>query len=299
MITGFSIILDDNVLFVSNESRYTSFEVILFIEKLICSINPKKTWHLSSVLFEGYHLGKESMVIKHIITKDDKNLFFCISGDFSPLSEKARNMIEEFQSKIHKVYKTPESLKKASEKDIFREIIEPITDFLWDKYDDELEEEIVTEENSCDKSHILYTGISAQGLPIISQLYDKSLLGNLDKQITNENVELYSSNISAKLATIAMNTAIRAKTNIKEIHIQDRDQKIGKKLILYGKISDYSLDFFASGNYCEVSEVFTKLKQRLSKEESLQEEFKGELRAYKHLKEVIEDSVKDLNSDTS
>ncbi|MGV9172646.1 MAG: hypothetical protein ACOC44_14830 [Promethearchaeia archaeon] len=295
MITGFSIILDDNVLYISNESKYTSYEIILYIEKLISSINPKKTWHLSSIIFEGFHFGKESMVIKHIITDNDENLFFCIGGDFSPLSVKARKMINEFESKINKLYNSPETLKKASEKQIFNEIIEPITDHLWDKYDEELEEEIEPE-TSCEKSNILYAGVSAQGLPIISQLYDKSLLKNLDREITLENVDLFSSNISAKLATIAMNTAIRAKTNIKEIHIQDRKQELGKKLILYGKINDYSLDFFASGDYCEVSEVFEKLKERLLQEEIFQEEFQGELKDYKHLKDVINESVRELDN---
>ncbi|MFO8018681.1 MAG: hypothetical protein R6U96_08610 [Promethearchaeia archaeon] len=296
MITGFSIIYEDEILYVSNESKYTSFEIILFIEKLISSINPKRTWHLSSIIFEGFHFGKESMAIKHVITEKDENLFFCIDGDFSPLSEKARKMVNEFRSKIKKLYKTPANLKKASQKQIFKEIIEPITDHLWDKYDEEIEEEVEPRTDTSGKSNILYTGVSAQGLPIISQLYDKSLLDNLDKKITDENVDLFSSDISAKLATIAMNTAIRAKTNIKEIHIQDREQEHGQKLILYGKINDYSLDFFASGDYYEVLEVFEKLKERLLQEGILQEEFQGQLKEYKPLKSVIDESIRILDN---
>ena len=290
MINGFGIIVEDDILFCSNENRYTAFEIILFVEKLISSLNPKQTWRLNNIYLKGYRMGKERMIIKHRVSKNKENIFLCIGGDFLANSKVAREMLEEFCRKVNAYYKTTESIIIAGKKPIFKEIIEVITDHLWDKYEDLLEEEeeetIIAEENDV-LNNVLYCGISAQGLPIISQLYSKIFFENLGKDVTEENVEIFSSDLSAKLATIAMNTIIRAKTSIREIVIDDIENPKEKKIVLYGDMKSYSLDFLASGNLMKVKEVFKKLKNFLSNEEILQDEFAGDLKPYKHLHETI------------
>jgi len=309
MITGCAIILENDILYCSNENKYTTFEIILFIEKLLSAINPKQTWRLNSIYLEGYSMGKERIVIKHIVTKNNQNLFYCISGNFTAGSREAFNMLEEFYEKVNANYKTTELLKESSRKPIFKEIIETIMDYLWDKYENLLKEEEIQQDVGVSiKSKIIYCGISIQGLPIISQLYDKTLLSNIDKEINDENIELYTSNLSAGLATIAMNILIRAKNSIKEIHICDLEEKETKKIILYGDINEmdtslkllyissktraplrYSLDFFASGDFYKLKEVFEQLKNELSKEECLQEKFSGDLKPYRNLQKYFDE----------
>ncbi|MHA1291229.1 MAG: hypothetical protein ACTSQJ_01015 [Promethearchaeota archaeon] len=289
MITGFAIIFEEDILYCSNESHYSSFEIILFIEKLISSLNPKKTWRLNSIYLKGYRMGKERLVIKHLITETKENIFFCVGGDFFPNSIAAKEMLEEFYTKVNLYYKNSELLKQASKKKIFGEIIETITDFLWDKYEEILEKEVKTISNGdySISNNILYCGISSQGLPIISQLYSKIFMENLDIAITEENVELCSSNISAKLATIAMNTEIRAKTSIREIIIDDILEEEPQKIIFFGKINGFFLDFFASGDFYQLKKVFKKFKDKISKEEILHKEFTGDLKPYRYIHEVI------------
>jgi len=288
LISGFGIIYEDEILYCSSESKYTAFEIILFVEKLISSINPKKTWRLNNIYMKGYRMGKERMIIRHTLSEDNENVFICIGGDFQANSKVAAEMLNEFYEKIHFHYKTATILKEASKKPIFKEIIEVATDYLWDKYEDLLEsEESLDREPQPDVSNnILYCGISAQGLPIISQLYSKIFFENIGVDVTEENIELFSSDLSAKLATIAMNTVIRAKTSIREIIIDDIENSL-RKIILYGDINSFSLDFFASGNAIQIKEIFKKLRDVLSKEKVLQEEFNGDLRGYRYLDEVI------------
>lgn len=289
MLTGFAIIFEDDMLYCSNEAVYTSFEIVLFVEKLITSLNPKKTWRLNNIYLKGYRMGAERMVIKHLVTEDNKNLFFCISGDFPAGSKKAYEMIDEFYDKIQSYYPSVKHLVAASKNKPFQEIVEVLTDHLWSKYEDLVEEdESRISQDANKRNNILYVGISSQGLPIISQLYDKNLLENLDVEITEDNADMYSSNISAKLATIAMNTVIRAKTNIKEIHMHDITEK-RDKIILFGSINDYSLDFFASGNFSQLKLVFKKLKERISQEQILQEDFGGDLKPYRYLHDTLKD----------
>lgn len=290
MITGFSIILDDDVLYVSNENKYPAFEIVLFVKKLISSLNPKNLWRLTDIYFEG-ETGKERMIIKHIVTENNLNLFYCITGDFLSNSEEVSKLMAEYYEKVTLNYETVEFIQKASKNSEFSKIIKLITAYLWDKYREPLEDEDIELQCSDVENKIIYCGISSQGLPIISQLYDKTLLHNFHREITNENIELLSSNISAKLATIAMNTQIRAKTNIKEVHFDDLGENGCKKLILYSNINAYSLDFIASGDFVKIKEIFKQLEERFSQEQILKNEFMGDLKPYRFLKTHLDDMI--------
>ena len=222
MISSFSIILENDILYCSDDKKYNAFEVLLFVEKLLRSINPRNTWRLKQISLKHKKLGIERMIVEHKVTKAGQNLFFCSIGNFSVGSLESFKMLKDFSKQVNVQYNDLDRLKFSSEEPTFENVIKLITDYLKDKYLDPLEEEIIYEKAVTNgKNAILYAGISAQGLPIISQLFDISLLSNLDRDKTNENIELFSSDLSAKLATISMNTLIRAKTKIKEIHIED------------------------------------------------------------------------------
>jgi len=138
---------------------------------------------------------------------------------------------------------------------------------------------------------ILYCGISNQGLPIISRLYNIEFIDTLKEESNEEKIEVFSSKLSAKLATIAMNTIIRAQTSIKEIHINDLREDLENIVILYDNIYGYSLDLVGSGDVCQISKVLLKLKAQIAKEEILSEDFGGDLKPYKHLNEYLNNLV--------
>ncbi|MFX0048784.1 MAG: hypothetical protein ACFE8G_11555, partial [Candidatus Hermodarchaeota archaeon] len=168
-------------------------------------------------------------------------------------------------------------------------VVKLITGYLWDKYRDPLEDEIIDSKCSDMEIKVIYCGISTQGLPIISQLYDKTLLNNFHREITDENVELLTSSISAKLATIIMNTQIRAKTNIKEVHFNDLGDHDCKKVIFCSPINDYSLDFIASGDFIKIKEIFKQLEEYISREQILRDEFVGDLKPFRYLKTQLDE----------
>ncbi|TFF84482.1 MAG: hypothetical protein EU552_00190 [Promethearchaeota archaeon] len=290
MITGFAIILNEDIIYVSNNKKYNFFEIVLFVQKLITSINPKNTWRLSNIYFEG-DSGRERMIIHHEVFPEGNHLFFCITGDFLSDSEEANKMLVEYVEKVKANYASGNLIEKVAKKSEFKSVIKLITGYLWDKYRDPIEDEGITYKCNNFENKIIYCGISSQGLPIISQLYDKSLLKNLSREINNENVELFSSNLSAKLATIAMNTQIRAKTNIKEIHFNDLDDNGCKKLILYGHINGYSLDFFAAGDFNKIQEIFAELEQKISQDQILHNEFSGDLKPFRSLKTYLDEII--------
>ncbi|TFG24734.1 MAG: hypothetical protein EU529_03320 [Promethearchaeota archaeon] len=283
---SFGIVLKDEILYCSNEDKYNFLEIILFVEKLIRSFNPKQTWRLNSIYLKRAK-DKERLFIRHEITETNKNLFFIVSGAYEENSQEIRKMLKNFFEKVNTNYNTGELLEKSSKKPIFKEIIDNITDFLWNKYEILLEQEEIKQEVDHETTNkILYGGISSQGLPIISKLFDPTLLNNLDKKITTENIELFNSSFSAQLATIEMNTLIRTnKYKIKQIHIFDLEDKKNKKIILYDNIdkNHFSLTIFASGNFFEIKDLMKLLKFQISKEYILHKEFSGDIKTYKYL----------------
>ena len=296
MITGFCIILEDDILFCSNDETYSVFEIILFVEKLLRSFNPKQTWRLNNIYLKSSNKERERIIIRHFLTETDKNLFILVSGSFNENSQEIRNMLLEFFEKTKVYYNTGEIFSKASKKPVFKEIINIITDFLEEKYQPRLEQETIkTEVGQSTTNKILYCGISTQGLPIITKLFDPSLLENLDKEINDENIDLFNSSLSAQLATIEMNTLIRTnKYNIKEIHIADLEDKANKKIILYDEIGTYSLAIFASGNFFEIKDVQKLLKHQISKEKVLQDDFSGDLKPFRYLEGFFSDLDKEF-----
>ncbi len=294
MITGFAIILNEEILYVSNENKYAFFEIVLFIEKLIKSINPKNYWRLKNIFFEN-EKGKERMIIKHLITEKNENLFYCITGEFISGSEEANRMLDEYIEKVSANYPNVDAIERASSKPEFSKIIKLITAYLWNKYRDSIAEEELTSSCLTNNNKILYCGISTQGLPIISKLYDDSLLENIKRDASKENIDIFTSNLSAKLATITMNTQIRAKSYIKEIHFDDLENEGCMKLILYGKINSFSLDLIASGNLFRIKDIFSQLESKIAKEEVLLNEFDGDLKPYRALTSYLDEIIHEFD----
>jgi hypothetical protein len=296
MITGFTIILEDDILYCSDDNRYNAFETLLFTEKLLRSINPKNTWRLKKICLKDQRVGRERIIVKHIVTKKHQNLFFCIIGDFQVGSSETIKIVNDFSKQVNVHYKNLAELKQASEEPVFNDIITLIVQFLKDKYSEPLEEEVIFDEvGNNAKNSIIYAGISTKGLPIISQLFDISLLMNMTREKTNENLELFTSDLSAKLETISMNTQIRAKTRIKEIHLNDTEDLTRKLIIFFGNINGYSIDFIASGDFYKIKGIFKQFKARMAQDNIFEEDFLGDLKPFKHLNQYLNEVIKEFD----
>jgi hypothetical protein len=293
MITGFAIILDDGILYISNKKKHAFFEIVLFIEKLIKNINPHDQWRLTNIYFEG-DTTNETMIIKHLISEEEQNLFFCITGEFLANSIEANKCMQEFYEKVIENYSTAQSIKKASQRTELEKVVKLITAFLWKKYNDNIEDEKLIRTTNNITNKIIYCGLSAQGLPIISKLYDESLV-KCETAITKEEIDIFSSKLSAKLATISMNTQIRAKSNIKEIHFQNLKEDAKKQLILYGNIDGYSLDLIATGDYSKIKDIFKKLENRIANETILKKEFEGDLKPFRALSVYLDEIITEFD----
>jgi len=306
-----AIILEEEILYCSNEEKLFTFEMILFIKELIKIINPNHTWRLYNVVFRRYRTGKERLVIKHFFNEENQSVFFCINCLFEDNTSEANKLLNEFYEDVKIQFNTIESLREVSKDLQFKETLNKITDNLGDKYNGLLKEGIEdkTQDSELDiENKIIFCGISNQGTPLISHLFDKSFLEELGKELNNFNILYLNSNLSALLSTISMNALIRARVNMKEIHFIDLEAPRCTKLFLIGQISGmdvtlmlrllstkraiperYTLDFFASGDVNKLKKTFKLLKNKLSKDEILNMDFGGDLTPFKGLEKYFDE----------
>ncbi|MBD3228964.1 MAG: hypothetical protein GF329_12315, partial [Candidatus Lokiarchaeota archaeon] len=113
MISGFAIIIENNIVYCSNEQKYTSFEIILFIEKLITSINPSGIWRLDSILLQIPDGRNERIIIKHKVNENGQNIFYAILGDFDANAPEAFKMLNEFYGKVESTLSTDGDIKEV------------------------------------------------------------------------------------------------------------------------------------------------------------------------------------------
>ena len=162
MITGFTIILEDEILYCSDDIKYNLFEIVLFVEKLISSINPRYTWRLNKICLKDQKNGRERIIIKHIVTEKHQNLFFCIVGDFNVNSIETLNIVNEFTKQVNIQYRNLTGLKYSSEESSFKEIMDLIVTYLIDKYMEPLEEEIIFDEKGNNIKNVIIYDVCAR-----------------------------------------------------------------------------------------------------------------------------------------
>lgn len=296
MITEFCIILNNKIIFCSDECRYNTFEIILYLKDLLTNINPKNTWRLHKITLESVHSKRETIIIKHIVLNGDQ-LFFCMIGEFSEFSIKCYELLRDFQNKVEIYYNSIEILKQAHKKVLFNTIIENIVDFILKEYEEFLDKEWFEADvmyNDFKENKILYCGISADGLPIIYKLFSNSLLKNLDFKVDDEKKEIWISNFSSKLSTLAVNALIRANSHLKSIHIKDIEEN-SFKYSLFGVLNGYTVEMVGIGNYFQIQKIFDELLNALSKYKVLQNNFNGDLKPYRALNNDIEQIVLYIN----
>ena len=103
MISSFSIILENDVLYCSDENKYKAFEIVLFVEKLMKFFR----WRLKNICLKSRKKKRERIIVEHVITNAGQNLFFCCVGNFNVGSRESFNMLREFLSdNLDYFYKT-------------------------------------------------------------------------------------------------------------------------------------------------------------------------------------------------
>jgi hypothetical protein len=294
MINMFAMIVNDDIVYVSKPDAEPKFEVVVFANS-IAKLLGQKAWRLHKIcLMPINNFFKENILTRQVYYKEfDLDVFYCMNGNFSEGSRIGYEILEMFQERIEKVYK-PELFSEMikEKKIIFQQICEEIAFFLERNYGERIKAEENLHETFVGEPALLYSGISCQGLPIVSKLYDPGLIvgkGLSDEDLKSK-VSLLESTISGQLATISINSFIRAKAYVEEIQLLlDEEKHYG--FINFANIGInrlYTLELFTMGQPNVSSEFFKSVRNSAENNfECIQKPFAGELKTYSDLKQFL------------
>ncbi|MHA1728698.1 MAG: hypothetical protein ACTSWY_08185 [Promethearchaeota archaeon] len=312
MITSFAIIVNEEIIYVSQREEELKFEVVIFANAFLKLLNQKNgnRWKLHKIILQpikSFH--KEKILIHQIQNNDlDLEILYCVLGKFSDGSKIGFEILEAFKRNIEQIFPI-KSFKSAVQfrlREFWRNC-EEIGTKIEEKYEQRIQNEKNLHETFSGESILIYSGISSQGLPIVSKLHNPDkIIGNHSKKSKNSNnkkeddkeIDIFKTILSGQLTAISINSFIRAKAHVTEIQIlmDETYNNLGFKKVIdnkYGFINfaqigadqNYTFEMFMIG---PSRDYFTNIRNAaVSNFDCLQKPFDGKLYPYKKIEEYL------------
>jgi hypothetical protein len=251
MNTTISIILDDSIIYCSQESFYPKSEIIIITNSFLKQLAEERNWILHQIILQSTsNTGPEKILIRRFASKNKKHeLILTVSGHFQNGAAVGYLLLDELYENISTAYSI-EKVGKWSARDlnnfkIFCDftasgMIASITDKLLRIYP-KRQQEIM-------QNQLIYMSISTNGLPVLSNLFENQTLFRVD-DIQKRN--LITTALSGQLATISTNTLIRAKCYLHSIQFKidhETDQLLFFNFIQIGNLGQYLLETLSTGD---------------------------------------------------
>lgn len=296
MISTFGIIINDQIVYSSVEEDEPVFEVVVFANVLIKMLS-KNLWKLHKIIVEPINSIEDEKILIHQVYNKDQNLdiLYCVKGNFQEGSRIGYEVLRLFQERIEQAFPLSNIQSVLNEKkQVFKQLCEETSFFMEQTYGKRIEEEEFLHEVFIGEPALLYAGLSCQGLPVVSKLFGISII-DMGTEICEEDlkckIDYFQTTISGQLATIAINSYIRAKAYAKEIQIllDEMDKLFGFINFSQIGVNDlYTLELFTTGQPSKSNEFFNKVKSSAQTTfECLQKPFAGELKPYSKVKEFL------------
>jgi hypothetical protein len=297
---AFALIADEDILYCSNEDAFPFFEVVIFANALNKQLSAGK-WHMHKIILWPLTAEHDMRILIRVVPSEDgRCLLYCVFGDFQKGSVLGYQLLEEFEKRLTVVYSHQSICSMATTRqDILKSLCAEIVETLRKKYQDKVDAQAEEHEVFRGPPTIHYCGLSWQGLPIFSKLFDDALVEYLPETKNGEisRHELLETILSAKLATIVMNTVIRAQAHVHSIQILMDSKASQYQLINFGVLpNSYSLELFASGQPKDLDKIFFDLCGKVEADPALTLPFTGDLKPYEWLKRLLANQLFNLQN---
>src|SRR5271157_4559843 len=289
MDLAFALISNEDILFCSDETAYAYFEIAIFADALNRQLSGNRWW-LHKIILSPMDVERNLLILIRVLkVKEDSSLLFCVVGDFPGGTLIGYDLLAEFEQRLTAIYSCASLLSMAgSKQDAFVNLCKEIVSMLLQKHQDHIDSQSVDEEEFTGEAHIHYCGLSWQGLPIFSKIFDDTLICNIPLGNGISQQEMLESVLSAKLATIVMNTVIRAQAYVHSIQIMVDPHSHFYHLINFGNLpNNHSLELYASGQPKHVNSLFTELMSRIQSDPTFTMPFTGDLKPYEEVKNLL------------
>lgn len=282
------LIVDDDVLYSSREEHLARFEVVVFANALNRSISAGN-WRLHKMVLVPLdpEATKELVFVK-TERVGNFDVLFCLMGSLDD-AVLGYQLLDAFHAKVTAVYQPSQLMSMSGGK---AEILKQLCDEAAVAVIEQLEgmDEISGRKGSYPDvpPRIHYCGISSQGLPIASRMFDEEILQHLPPELEMPGMsvrEYVETTLSAKCATIVMNSLIRAQANVQSLELKVDDQHY--HFIYFKDVGAYTVEMYGSGNPEGVERLFELVAQMIEDVPGIPPSFTGDLKPYAPLKELL------------
>lgn len=310
MLVGFALLVDDTILFVSDEDQIPWVEVVIFADALNNSLS-HGNWALHKVVMSPARLsgvetpeGEPRQVLIKTSRVGDTEVLYCLCGQCDRGFQTGYELLDEFETRVTSVYK-PEQLGQVSgqKEEQLKNICGEIVAGLSEKFETKAAGgDLASETFPDDPPRVHYVGISSQGLPIVSRLYDEEILEYLETLAPSADAsnssqlspaEYVESTLSAKGATIAMNALFRAQANVDAIQIKIHANKY--HFLYFRPCGQYTVELYASGNPTGIEYLLEKILGFFTDHPTMQQPFTGDLKTVRPLREILDNLPQKLS----
>ena len=295
---GFALIADEDILYCSDEDAFPFFEIVIFANALNNQLSAGK-WHMHKVILWPMIAEQDKRILIRVTRSEEgRFLLYCVLGDFQKGSATGYQLLEEFEKRLTGVY-SPQSIQSltTARQDILKQLCSEIVANLQQKYQEKVDAQEESHEIFTGEPKIHYCGLSWMGLPIFSKLFDDTLEEHVPDSKDGEmsRHDILESILSAKLATIVMNTVIRAQAHVHSIQILV-DRSLGLyHLINFGVLpNNYSLELYTSGQPKDLDKIFYDICSMIENDPALSIPFTGDMKPYEGLIKLLSTHLTNL-----
>jgi hypothetical protein len=284
----FAVIINNEIKFCSRDSEYQKFEIAIFSNILINQIAEKRDWSLHKLIMHPANQYEKLNLLIHRQFIENTEILICLLGELKFGSAYGYQLLENFCQQISTEYSNS-NLNNISNHDA--EGFKKICDLFYTTLSmtESMFDNSTQNENYNGNNQLIYIGLSTNGLPISSKLYeDQSIL-----QFENEDKkELITTVLSGQLATISINSIIRAQCFIDSIQIKIESK--GNKFVFFnfsqiGENQQYTMETLSTGNPNEIEDFLQNLKKDIDERKLLNQSFSGKLKNYLPLNDFFQE----------
>jgi hypothetical protein len=216
----FALIVDNSILYCSNPNAYPKFEIICIINQLIKNIADARPWALHKVLVQptASFCGEKILIRKFLSQNQATEMILCLVGEFNQGADFGYELIDGIFQNLNDQFCIDHIKENFVEKE---SKIKDLCDLLSPKHLGNAYEDFMNSQAKSESyigpNKLIYSGISTNGLPIISQMHDGHEIFRLD---TEDKKLLMTSILSGQLATIAMNAYVLAGVYLDSIEVK-------------------------------------------------------------------------------
>jgi hypothetical protein len=313
MTSESAIIRNDEIIFCSKEKDYPKFELAIFTSIFVKRLATAGPWIVHSLTLHSKEDESNERIFLLPQMQRDCEFIFCLLIKEMISEQRIASALNSFMKQVFYRYPSdvliqPEFNFEAEFKAYCKYILKDIRRDMYTQA--AVGTATPSDSHICSENQLLFAGISANGTPIVSHLYEQQSF----LQFSDHNQkELLRTVLSGQLSTIAVNALFRAKCLVRSIRIkaqisdmsptdsdmphsdsQEIDKRSQNKFVFvyldytqFGPNDEFNFELLSVGQPFALKQTLTALRENIIYDPLFIDTFTGDLRKYSSIRKYI------------